>query len=142
MGTNYYWYPDESCSKCGRNDDSFHIGKSSAGWCFSLHVNHEQGFGSLQDWMRIWKKGEIKDEYGEKISATKMLEIIRDRQGNSDFNKPMPESRFYQTRDWNEFFEQNHAQRGPRNLLRHRINQQHCIGHGKGTWDLCIGEFS
>jgi len=62
MGTNYYAQQD-SCRHCGRCNkyDRYHIGKSSGGWNFSLHVkgpqehaaNHElpEGkFSCLEDW--------------------------------------------------------------------------------------------
>jgi hypothetical protein len=46
MGTNYYVAYDY-CRHCGRFDEEFHIGKSSAGWCFSLRVYEDKG---LTDW--------------------------------------------------------------------------------------------
>lgn len=45
-------------------------------------------------------------------------------------------------RDLNHFLEMNNAELGPNNLLRHKIDGQFCIGHGEGTWDYCIGDFS
>jgi len=36
----------------------------------------------------------------------------------------------------------NQAEPGPDGLARHKVNDGHCIGHGEGTWDLIIGEFS
>ena len=42
MGTNYYLHRPRTneCEHCGRADEAppLHIGKSSSGWCFSLHV--------------------------------------------------------------------------------------------------------
>ena len=40
-----------------------------------------------------------------------------------------------------EFLDKNHAFLGPKNLLRARVDGRHCIGNGKGTWDLIAGEF-
>ena len=40
MGTNYYLETD-ACDKCGRGDGPLHIGNSSAGWCFALHVGED-----------------------------------------------------------------------------------------------------
>lgn len=40
------------------------------------------------------------------------------------------------------FLHQNHAVMGPNNLCRSEIDGIHCIGHGDGTWDYHIGEFS
>ena len=31
---------------------------------------------------------------------------------------------------------------GPNNLYRHTIDGSFCIGHGEGTWDLFVGDFS
>lgn len=43
---------------------------------------------------------------------------------------------------WDEFYTRNNAVPGPNGLARHRIDMAHCIGHGAGTWDLILGEFS
>lgn len=40
-----------------------------------------------------------------------------------------------------EMLQRNNAVPGPNNLLRHKIDQ-HCIGHGDGTYDYLVGEFS
>jgi len=40
LGTNYYWQESEPCAACGRGYEQVHVGKSSAGWCFSLHVSN------------------------------------------------------------------------------------------------------
>ena len=67
MGTNYYsvkrdiehlvmmdFYDlHERCYDLDGND-VLHIGKSSSGWCFSLHVIPEQGINSLQDWVKLF----------------------------------------------------------------------------------------
>ena len=113
MGTNYYLHKNP-CDKCGRGDDEdrLHIGKSSAGWCFSLHVIPASGINTLDDWKREFEAGEIRDEYGERFDATSLLVIITDR-------------------DWP----------GNKNPKRHPIDN-FCIGHGPGTYDYMVGEFS
>lgn len=82
MGTNYYLEPKPPCQCCGRPFEQLHIGKSSAGWCFALHVIPERGIKDLDDWVRIWSQPEA------------------------------------------------------------RIVDEYCIGHGAGTLDLLVGEFS
>ncbi len=112
MGTNYYLHRD-CCPHCGRGDDRLHIGRSSAGWCFALHVDHEEGINSLDDWKAIWSlpNAKIIDEYGRQHTPEEMLATITER---------------------------SH----PRGLSRHRVDMRHCIGSGDGTYDLIPGEFS
>ena len=138
MGTNYYLYKNV-CEHCGRGDGPIHIGKSSAGWCFGLHVDSEIGVNSLDDWKCVWSQpgSVIKDEYGEVISPSRMLQVITER---SWPKRNFTSGGFY--RDEQHFMESNHAVRGPKNLVRHAIDGWSCIGHGEGTWDLCKGEFS
>ena len=137
MGTNYYLYDladvTPPCPHCGRRDpphDPLHIGKSSAGWCFSLHIIPEREIYSLDDWRREWSKParEIRDEYGDVTPIAEMENTITNRSWNTPpTDNPM-------------FYVDNHAEPGPRNLMRHRINK-YCIAHGEGTWDLVVGEF-
>lgn len=129
MGTNYYLQRD-ICSHCGRSDERLHIGKSSAGWCFSLHVDADEGINNLDDWKALWSapNARIVDEYGREISSEQMLKTITER--------AWPE------RDrLTKYYAQNHAEPGPNNLMRHQIGH-YCVGHGEGTWDLIPGEFS
>ena len=138
MGTNYYLHKNE-CPHCHRSDEPTHIGKSSGGWCFGLHVYPENGIKTLSDWREIWSKPEviIKNEYGETVSPDGMEMIITKREGTEWKKFPM-----YGYRDIPDFLEKNHAMPGPKNLVRHKIDQHNCIGHGKGTWDYLVGDFS
>ena len=115
MGTNYYWTPAyEVCECCGQpigNHEPIHIGKSSLGWCFALHVHPEKGIHNLEDWEKMWSGGSIEDEYGTPLDGVEMMCVIVDR-------------------------------RHPRGLKRHKVDGVHCIGHGPGTYDLMIGDFS
>lgn len=139
MGTNFYWTDVDTrpvCPTCKRPEggdapEELHIGKSSAGWCFSLHVFTEgEGPTSLDEWRERFSRtgSTIRDEYGDTISAEEMIDRIVNRRRDS----PLPPGFDYIS---------NHAQPGPRNLLRHRIGP-HCVGHGDGTWDLIPGTFS
>jgi len=130
MGTNYYLHQEE-CPHCKHQPEPLHIGKSSGGWCFSLHVIPELGLSSLEDWKELCQDQytyTIKDEYGEAISLDKLLGIIMVRswpRTNSNFD-----------------YERNYAEPGPSGLVRHKVDGRHCIGHGVGTWDYIMGEFS
>jgi len=117
MGTNYYLYQKPPCKYCKRDYEPLHIGKSSYGWNFSLHVIPESGINNLSDWIKLFKNKNaiIKDEYGENISIKEMINIIKKRSYNGG----------------------NVGE----NLLRHKIDG-HCIGHGNGTYDYIIGCFS
>jgi hypothetical protein len=132
MGTNYYWYKAPKCECCDREYEPLHIGKSSAGWCFSLHVMPDRNINNLKDWEALFDLAGsyIRDEYHQTIPADKMLNIIMAR-GSA------------QPLTWTHLqFIENHAVRGPNNLVRFNINGRHCIGHGAGTWDYIVGEFS
>mgnify|MGYP001570452077 FL=1 len=139
MGTNYYLYIKPACPICSHADEPLHIGKSSAGWCFSLHVDPDSEIHSLYDWERLWMQPGtfIRNEYGDDISVTEMRLIITTRTAPEQWD-----TNPYGYRDWEEFHQQNHSEKGPYGLLRHRIDGLHCIDHSAGTWDLITGEFS
>ena len=131
MGTNYYIEASEPCECCGRPLEGQHIGKSSGGWCFSLHVDPDAGINDLPDWMARWSLpgARIVDEYGQTIEPDEMLEIILNREGPHSDHRGA------------KFYAENIAEAGPKGLLRHRVGR-FCVGHGDGTYDLIPGEFS
>lgn len=126
MGTNYY-HEVVKCEHCGATERT-HVGKSSGGWCFSLHVYPERGINDILDWSRVAETGLIFDEYGVEIPWAALHEAITNRHWDS------PE-------DYKGYLD-NHATPGPNGLARHRVDGEHCIGHGSGTWDYIVGEFS
>jgi hypothetical protein len=67
MGTNFYLKSPDA--------EPLHIGKSSAGWCFSLRVYPEYGINNLEDWLDLLcdPYAVIEDEYERWISPSKML---------------------------------------------------------------------
>lgn len=124
MGTNYYFKPPE-CKACGRGSDAgaLHIGKSSAGWCFSLHVIPEEELHSLNDWKVRWESSpgwKIKDEYGRPVSIAKMWDMITERSSPRSLS------------DYDFDYASNHAAPGPNGLIRFIIDGHRCIGH-QGT---------
>lgn len=128
MGTNYYLHYN-ACPTCKRGDER-HIGKSSAGWCFSLRVYPEDGISTLDDWKREFARSDtaIRTEYDTHIAPGVMVDHIVNREW------PHPRDP--------KFFVENHAVPGPAGLARHKIDGSHCVGHGEGTWDYFKGEFS
>lgn len=142
MGTNYYLHEKKECECCGREFEPIHIGKSSSGWCFSLHVIPDDGINSLDDWRALWSRpgAYIRNEYGERVSVDDMEKFITQRSGVRDFDSDLWWGRsFYRSEQ--DFLDRNQCQRGPNGLLRHRIGA-HCLGHGDGTWDYISGDFS
>ena len=144
MGTNYYmvkgeWEDlDEPIASMVVESPTplrIHIGKSSGGWCFSLHVMPEMGISTYEDWKNLivdlmldgWR---IEDEYHDEISPEELHKVITDRRGSC----PM-------TEDQLNIYGPD-AEIGPNNLARSRSDGSHCIGHGEGTWSYIIGYFS
>jgi hypothetical protein len=137
MGTNYY-LRSGICEKCGRSDEERHIGKSSGGWCFSLHIDPTEGINNLGDWRKLFTEpgNVIFDEYGTQQTPAEMIDTITNRGRDAAIIEKTP----YGYDSWNEFHRQNGSEFGPRGMLRHKIGS-HCTGHGEGTWDLITGEF-
>lgn len=135
MGTNYYAINQET-------NKELHIGKSSAGWCFGLHIIPEEHLNSLDDWVQMLETGNwtITNEYGESLSIEQLKEIITQRERKESLEKTFKPD-FY-SKSLHQFLKQNFAIIGPNNLLRSKIDGEHCVGHGEGTWDLIGGDFS
>ena len=135
MGTNYYLiHKEATCPHCGHKKEPLHIGKSSYGWCFALHVEHDiDDFPhDLNDWENLfcYKDYHIEDEYGDEITVDEMMDWISKR------SHPNPNT-------WDDYeLNLNGAEPGPNNLVRHKVDGRHCVGHGEGTWDYITGEFS
>src|SRR5687768_5156700 len=77
MGTNYYLFEPSITPLPAHNEDGefkpdrlLHIGKSSHGWCFGLHVIPELGINDLDDWMKLFNKQEavLFTEYGHLVA--------------------------------------------------------------------------
>jgi hypothetical protein len=114
MGTNYYLHLKPDCETCGRAFEPLHIGKSSGGWCFALHVIPEDSINTLDDWRALWAKpgAFVRNEYGEHVPIAELEDIITKREWRGQFPK------------------------------RFDVDGVHCLGHGEGTWDYIAGKFS
>lgn len=78
MGTNYYVKTGKKIFYNGFDvDEILHIGKSSHGWYFSLHVIPWKNINTLRDWLPYLQGGEIHNEYGEYIPFEVMLNAIK-----------------------------------------------------------------
>lgn len=130
MGTNFYWFGH--CRECGHLE-RIHIGKSSGGWYFNLHV-YPGRIENLDEWKeRFGDEGSfILNEYTARVFTEEMLGVIQDREGSKDFAKPEQ-----------EFLDRNYAEvDSERRLLRFVVGKAHCVGHGDGPWSYIVGEFS
>lgn len=136
MGTNYYTEAPK-----GYEEKELHIGKSSGGWCFSLHVIPELKLTTWEAWKDYLRKRPIWDEYENSIPFKELEKVVTERQG------VLPDVREYEKGDHpyyasaEDFYTRNYAQPGPNGLVRTKIGE-HCVGHGEGTWDYIEGEFS
>lgn len=130
MGTNYYLEKSKPEPE-GLESQRLHIGKSSGGWCFALHVIPEEGLNSLADWVARWSAGgRIVDEYDRGLTGDEMFLVITARSWKPADQIP-------------EWYRVNYAEPGPNGLTRAAIGDPaRCVGHGEGTWDLITGEFS
>lgn len=93
MGTNYYIKTGRkikrTCPTCNHThleEEKYHIGKSSWGRYFTLHVDREHHLTDLKTWLAFLKKALRKpksgifDEYGEAVTLEDMVHCItRDR---------------------------------------------------------------
>lgn len=146
MGTNYYATlgVETRCESCGHHSepDRLHIGKSSLGWCFSLHVIPELGLTDWPEWEAfLTRQGvTITDEYKAEIDLRELIAVVTERSMPPKNDRWWEFGNYY--RDEADFHRQNHSFMGPNNLLRHKVDGTHCIGNGEGTWDLIAGAFS
>ena len=94
--------------------------------------NPERGINNLEDWLDLLygSFSGIEDEYGSWLTPAEMLEqrTFRDWEGTYTYSP--------------EFHMQNCSESGPNGLLRCKVDGVHCIGHGEGTYDYIVGEFS
>lgn len=74
MGTNFYLELPESTAKHFESNP-IHIGKSSAGWVFTLNAKQTKATASVlvcldtwEKWVPYLKMGVIVDEYGSKVT--------------------------------------------------------------------------
>ena len=134
MGTNYYLEVPR-CPTCGSGED-LHIGKSSMGWVFALHVYPEEGIHDLSDWVEKWKTGKIENEYGDGVPADEMERIITKR-----LREKLPKSP-HGYHSWHDFHRKNYSMPGPNNLIHFDPERIHNVKPGAETYDLHTGEFS
>lgn len=132
MGTNYYIRSQTGANIEGLDTPEWHIGKSSAGWVFALHVDNK--IKSFEDITKVFFNEYLKsdgsriyEEYGDSVHLDIMINIIAHRKswwtsldGAGDFCS------FCDT---------------DINLMRRKVGIN-CVANGEGTYDLIEGEFS
>ena len=107
-----YYLRYPACKCCGYQPPDLHIGKSSGGWCFSLCVYPVLGINNLDDWALRWVNGE--GTIVDEYEHTLTCDAML----------------------------QVITDRGPHNQKHHTIGDGLCVGHGVGSWDFMIGDFS
>jgi hypothetical protein len=157
MGTNFHLIYNEEvdteCPCCGhtkKERKKRHLGKSSAGWCYALHVYPEEGLHTLADVQLhicdvIGNGGHIENEYGDIVSVEDWVKCVTVRSAKHpvDYQRDLAEAfghRRYQS--VKHYLDAMQAVEGPNNLLRAKIDGRRCIGHGTGTWYYFINDFS
>ena len=129
MSTNYYWHEKPApCHACGHDKSKIlHIGKSSMGWVFMLHIDSEESLSTLEDWQDRWAESgsKILSEYGTLIPIDQMNDIILDRENTGDVWS-LNEQIAYR------------ATQGPNGLYRGLSN---FAPADNATYDLVTGEF-
>lgn len=133
MGTNYYMmkgvrvaeadydHPLSAVIRYGSGRPAeIHIGKSSGGWCFSLHVYPGFGVHTLADWKafasRLVAEGwRVEDEYGDEHTLDELWPVVERVGWKRQDGQP---------------------------LLRHKVAEGHCVGNGEGLYDYIVGDFS
>ena len=79
MGMNYYMIKDR-CEYCGTGKRKLHIGKNSHGCRFALHAIPSEGINTLEDWIKLFCRNDIRieDEDGEEVSVRDiMISILK-----------------------------------------------------------------
>lgn len=150
VGTNYY-LDLKVCEHCGRGGDRIHIGKSSVGWVFALHVYPDRGIRDLEDYLPLFEAegSKITDEYGKPVTAWEMRCNIMARARIVDKAKSS-EAKIklgiygdpkydFESEGW---YAHNHAVKGPMGLARGAmVTDRHGpTKHGAGTWDCYEGQ--
>ena len=130
MGTNYYVNkkPDLVDILRGEEDLELHLGKSSAGWCFSLRIYPEMGLVNLETWYKFLSKGRITitDEYGTTHDIDDVIHRITKRSWKHE----------HTLSDIKKYPDRFHKD----GCRRHTSSDQ--TKPGKGSYDLCNYEFS
>lgn len=139
MSTNYY---------VEFNGEKLHVGKSSVGWHFAVRVYPDKQINNLNDWLELLVdiRHSLTDEYDQQVSFTDLVMTITDRCNIYPAQESIASMvGFGLYESVQHFLDVNQAEIGVNGLLRSRIeNFAHggCVGHGKGTWDYFVGDFS
>lgn len=180
MGTNYYAVMNKSKfteteildmqseeEHIELEDGEFlvHLGKSSFGWRFSLHIYPASGIMNWFDLQNIIHQGiVIYDEYGEEVPYDVFCGIVMDRNRDMEFpmkilaNRNTPDKfeileggilgGYVIVNDDYEYFDATGYSLDKKGNIITPIDGRHCIGNGRNTEDFCqtydymIGNFS
>ena len=128
MGTNYYLHNEQP--EFTPKFTPIHIGKSSAGWYFSLHTYPEIGLNSWEDWKNCLDKNinnynaHIENEYEDKLLISEFISIVERSRRDYCWEE--------------ESLRQNYAIKGINNL----VHPQDCPTHESLPIAYCNFDFS
>lgn len=114
----------------------YHIGKSSFGWTFSLHIKPPfiNGIKEIERFLSL-QSVHVEDQNKNILTKDEMLSIIYNRIGEDKWWNEI-------TQEW---LDQRDAIKDPRNLVRFKVGDidvhVKCIGYEDGPWDLIVGDF-
>jgi hypothetical protein len=89
MGTNYYLHVN-TCSHCGRPEDTQHIGKKSLGWVFTFNSHYIKSWDDWQVYLleQTTNGNLIKDENGRELSLDEFKEVVESSKGGIKHDPP------------------------------------------------------
>jgi len=130
-----------------------HIGKSSHGWAFALHVIPQLRINDLPDWVELLDYGQITSEYGDTLTKEELLRVITERARptnealeiirNERSNWVPGENGVYINHRLIGGYYQYSQQLKTDNLMYPCVGEKnHCRSIGAGTWYCTEGEFS
>ena len=84
--------PDYCTYRCNPVIGGLHIGKSSYGWIFGLHVFPDLGLNTYEDWEKLLPYGKIRDEYMEPHTCYQFVEMLYDKVNRAKKQPPREEN--------------------------------------------------
>lgn len=137
MGRNFYWSDETQEERQEEREKHWlHIGKSSAGWLFSMHVIPSEDIESWNDWQSVLQaSGKIFDDSHNVVTFEELRQIVEDRSAKHplEFDWSTKEELIAETITYNTKY----------NLLQTGPKAEHFTKtvFGEGPWKYCNYDF-